>query len=136
MHASPCVATHSHPIPASFTHRARAQLSSVKFPLPSPSQYIEFVADRLLGELGCEPHYGSCNPFDWMDLISMQVCSHNSRYTYRGGGWQAGQRDCTRRRISALHFQRVLPRTPKETAGSGCGWGMGADSQLAQRLKQ
>jgi len=35
-------------------------------------QYIEFVADRLVKELGCEPIYGSTNPFDWMDLISMQ----------------------------------------------------------------
>lgn len=36
------------------------------------SQYIEFVADRLLGELGCEKHYGSANPFDFMDMISIQ----------------------------------------------------------------
>ena len=36
-------------------------------------QYIEFVADRLLRELGCDELYGSANPFDWMDLISMQV---------------------------------------------------------------
>jgi len=35
-------------------------------------QYIEFVADRLLQELGYPPHYGASNPFDWMDLISMQ----------------------------------------------------------------
>jgi len=35
-------------------------------------QYIEFVADRLLSELGAEQLYGSTNPFDWMDLISMQ----------------------------------------------------------------
>jgi len=36
------------------------------------TQYIEFVADRLLRELGCAPLYNSANPFDWMDLISMQ----------------------------------------------------------------
>jgi len=35
-------------------------------------QYIEFVADRLLRELGYAPLYGATNPFDWMDLISMQ----------------------------------------------------------------
>jgi len=35
-------------------------------------QYIEFVADRLLRELGCAPLFHSANPFDWMDLISMQ----------------------------------------------------------------
>ncbi|MCU0448927.1 MAG: ribonucleoside-diphosphate reductase small subunit [Bernardetiaceae bacterium] len=36
------------------------------------SQYIEFVADRLLGELGCPKQYGSANPFDFMDMISLQ----------------------------------------------------------------
>lgn len=35
-------------------------------------QYIEFVADRLLVSLGNEKHYNSTNPFDFMDLISMQ----------------------------------------------------------------
>ena len=36
------------------------------------SQYIEFVADRLLVSLGSPRHYGSANPFDFMDLISLQ----------------------------------------------------------------
>lgn len=35
-------------------------------------QYIEFVADRLLGELGCEKVYNTANPFDFMDMISIQ----------------------------------------------------------------
>ncbi|MDC3351721.1 ribonucleoside-diphosphate reductase small subunit [Crocinitomicaceae bacterium] len=35
-------------------------------------QYIEFVADRLLGELGCDKVYNSTNPFDFMDMISIQ----------------------------------------------------------------
>lgn len=35
-------------------------------------QYIEFVADRLLGELGCEKIYNSSNPFDFMEMISLQ----------------------------------------------------------------
>ena len=35
-------------------------------------QYIEFVADRLLGELGCEKIYYATNPFDFMDMISLQ----------------------------------------------------------------
>jgi len=33
-------------------------------------QYIEFVADRLLSELGCEKIYGATNPFDFMTIIS------------------------------------------------------------------
>jgi ribonucleoside-diphosphate reductase beta chain len=35
-------------------------------------EYIKFVADRLLRSLGYEEHYGAKNPFDWMELISMQ----------------------------------------------------------------
>jgi len=35
-------------------------------------QYIEFVADRLLVALGCPKHYNSTNPFDFMDMISLQ----------------------------------------------------------------
>lgn len=36
------------------------------------SQYIEYVADRLLLSLGCDKFYGTINPFDWMELISLQ----------------------------------------------------------------
>ncbi len=36
------------------------------------SQYIEFVADRLLGELGLEKQYNAKNPFDFMEMISLQ----------------------------------------------------------------
>ena len=36
------------------------------------SQYIEFVADRLLGALGYGKTYNVQNPFDWMELISLQ----------------------------------------------------------------
>ena len=36
------------------------------------SQYIEFVADRLLVALGAPKLYNSTNPFDWMELISLQ----------------------------------------------------------------
>lgn len=36
------------------------------------SQYIEFVADRLLSDLGYRPLFGSKNPFDWMDMISLE----------------------------------------------------------------
>ncbi len=35
-------------------------------------QYIEFVADRLLSELNCEKLYNSTNPFDFMEMISLQ----------------------------------------------------------------
>ncbi len=35
-------------------------------------QYLEFVADRLLVELGCDRQYNTSNPFDFMDMISLQ----------------------------------------------------------------
>ena len=35
-------------------------------------QYIEYVSDRLLLMLGLEKEYFSENPFDWMELISVQ----------------------------------------------------------------
>merc|ERR1712176_1102960 len=36
------------------------------------TRYIEFVADRLLAALGHSKLYGASNPFDWMELISLQ----------------------------------------------------------------
>jgi len=35
------------------------------------SQYIEFVADRLLTELGNDKIYNTSNPFDFMDMINL-----------------------------------------------------------------
>lgn len=35
-------------------------------------EYIEFVADHLLTSLGYATHYGTANPFTWMEMISMQ----------------------------------------------------------------
>ena len=36
------------------------------------SQYIEFVADRWLVELGYDKVYNAINPFDFMEMISLQ----------------------------------------------------------------
>jgi len=35
-------------------------------------RYIEFCADRLLVALGCSRHYNVANPFEWMEMISLQ----------------------------------------------------------------
>ena len=35
-------------------------------------QYIQFVADRLCVQLGYEKIYNSSNPFDFMELISVE----------------------------------------------------------------
>jgi len=36
------------------------------------AQYIKFCADRLLVAVNCEKKYNVPNPFDWMDMISLQ----------------------------------------------------------------
>ena len=36
------------------------------------TQYIQFVADRLLNQMGEGPVYNSKNPFDWMENISLE----------------------------------------------------------------
>ena len=36
------------------------------------TEYIEFVADRLLNSLGCDKVYHTANPFPWMEMISLQ----------------------------------------------------------------
>ena len=36
------------------------------------TQYIQFVADRLMAQFGEAPIYGSKNPFDWMENISLE----------------------------------------------------------------
>ena len=36
------------------------------------SQYIEFVADRLIVQLGYEPIYNASNPFEFMEMISIE----------------------------------------------------------------
>lgn len=35
-------------------------------------KYIEFCADRLLVALNCPRHYNAVNPFEWMEMISLQ----------------------------------------------------------------
>ena len=49
------------------------------------SEYIEFVADRLLVALGVPKLYNATNPFDWMELISLQVNSCRSQVPRFGG---------------------------------------------------
>ncbi|MFD2566837.1 ribonucleotide-diphosphate reductase subunit beta [Pseudotenacibaculum haliotis] len=36
------------------------------------TQYLEFVTDRLLVEFGCEKVYNATNPFDFMEMISLE----------------------------------------------------------------
>ena len=36
------------------------------------TQYIEFVADRLVVQLGCDKIYNATNPFEFMEMISIE----------------------------------------------------------------
>ena len=36
------------------------------------TQYIEYVSDRLLKQLNYKPIFGTVNPFDFMESISME----------------------------------------------------------------
>jgi len=55
------------------------------------SQYIEFVADRLVSQLGYKKIYNKSNPFDFMDLISVEAKTNFfekrvSEYSLANGG--------------------------------------------------
>jgi ribonucleoside-diphosphate reductase beta chain len=60
------------------------------------SQYIEFVADRLLVELGNEKVYNATNPFDFMEMISIQ--GKTNFFEKRVGEYQKESRSIGRER--------------------------------------
>lgn len=51
-------------------------------------QYIEFVADRLVFCLGYPKIYSATNPFDWMDMISLE--GKTNFFEKRVGDYQKG----------------------------------------------
>ena len=53
------------------------------------TQYIEFVADRLLSALGHSKIFGATNPFDWMEMISLQ--GKTNFFEKRVGEYQKAQ---------------------------------------------
>ena len=60
------------------------------------SEYIKFCADRLLVSLNLEKLYNVSNPFDWMDMISLQGKTNFfekrvSEYSKSGVGVEAAQ---------------------------------------------
>ncbi|ORX36346.1 ribonucleotide reductase [Kockovaella imperatae] len=79
-------------------------------------QYIEFVADRLVVALGYSKIYGALNPFEWMELISLQgkanffesrVSSYQLANVSGGSGYEkshdsSGEADHTSRRVFRL----------------------------------
>ena len=96
-------------------------------------KYIEFVADHLLSALGVAKIYNATNPFDWMDLISVEVSAPHGRR--REGGRRARARARTphmpqhadahlARCACSAHCARsarvrARARTPRIKAGAG-----------------
>ncbi|KAF8065487.1 RNR2B [Scenedesmus sp. PABB004] len=52
--------------------RRRRQCEVVGMNAGLMERYIQYVADRLLVDLGYAKLYGAANPFDWMEMISLQ----------------------------------------------------------------
>lgn len=66
------VRAHSH-IPYHRPFQGALPVSLIGMNAQLMAQYIEFVADRLLRALGfAAPLFGTANPFEWMELISLQ----------------------------------------------------------------
>jgi len=65
------------------------------------SQYIEFVADRLLHALGHSKIYNVENPFDWMEMICLQ-----------------GKTNFFERRVGEYSKANVMSKLDNETANS------------------
>jgi ribonucleoside-diphosphate reductase subunit M2 len=67
------------------------------------TKYIEFVADRLLVSLGHPKLYNAVNPFDWMELISLQ--GKTNFFEKRVGEYQkAGVMASTSEQAQAVGF--------------------------------
>ena len=74
---------------------------------PLMSQYIEFVADRLLLDLGYRPLFGSKNPFDWMDMISLE--GKTNFFEKRVGEYQkSGVMASLQDESASLHNRKTL----------------------------
>lgn len=52
------------------------------------TQYIEFVADRLTVQLGYPKIYNAANPFDFMELISVESKVNFSKGRIRNMHWR------------------------------------------------
>ena len=74
------------------------------------STYIEFVADRLCKALGCAKIYNARNPFDWMEMISLQ-----------------GKTNFFEKRVSEYQKSGVVNNDDDDGSGAGTTFNMNAD---------
>lgn len=73
-------------------------------------RYIEFCADRLVFSLGYPKLYNTANPFDWMDLISMQ-----------------GKTNFFEKRVGDYQKANVMTKVNKAAEGQGSAFDLDAD---------
>merc|ERR1712086_717010 len=74
------------------------------------ASYIEFVADRLLVALGVSKLYNTQNPFDWMELISLQ-----------------GKTNFFEKRVGEYQKAGVMSSLQSEEVGAGNSFNLEAD---------
>ncbi|BGP52095.1 Ribonucleotide-diphosphate reductase (RNR), small subunit [Rhodotorula kratochvilovae] len=79
-------------------------------------QYIEFVADRLLVALGNDKLYGAENPFDFMEMISME-----------------GKTNFFEKRVSDYQKAGVMSRHAAMSAAASVADGSGASTPIDER---
>ncbi|GAA6057336.1 hypothetical protein JCM3770_001098 [Rhodotorula araucariae] len=79
-------------------------------------QYIEFVADRLLVALGNHKLYGAENPFDFMEMISME-----------------GKTNFFEKRVSEYQKAGVMSGHAARSAAASAASGSGASTPLDER---
>lgn len=66
------------------------------------SEYIEFVADRLLVQLGYDKYFKTRNPFDWMEMISLEGKTNFFEKVVSDYSLSSGKKD-----LSSLSFENL-----------------------------
>ena len=73
---------------AAFFEKALPE-NAVDINAPLLRQYVEYVADTLLRQVGCEPLApGSANPFDFMDNLSLNEVGKSNFFEHRPTSYQ------------------------------------------------
>jgi len=92
------------------------------------AEYIKFIADRLLVALGYEKLYNASNPFDWMEMISLQCvyytctlphsilyCCHNPAQLLRLALACRGKTNFFERRVGEYQRSGVMSALKRRT---------------------
>lgn len=78
-------------------------------------QYIEFVADRWLAELGYPKLFNAANPFDFMEMISLQ--GKTNFFEKRVGDYQKSGVLAGNKETQGFHSKKIFNRLPQPPGG-------------------